>query len=102
MKQQIFSIYDEKSEAYNTPFFQNHINQAIRSFSDLSKDPKTTISRHPQDFSLYHIGEYDDVNSSIQSFNEPKFLARATEFNNTITPTEVGANENLNQVQSQR
>jgi len=80
MKLNIFSIYDEKSQAYNSPFFQSAVGQALRSFCDLAKDDKTTISRHPEDYSLYHIGEFDDSTSKIISYNEPRFLARATEY----------------------
>lgn len=80
MKLNIFSVYDEKAQAYNTPFFQAHIGQAIRSFSDLVSDTKTTLNKHPEDYSLYHIGDYDDTNGKIVSFTEPKFLSRATEY----------------------
>lgn len=80
MKLQAFSVYDEKAQAYNTPFFQLQIAQAIRHFSDLSQDTKTTINRHPEDYSLYHIGEWDDDNASLTSFTEPRVQARASDY----------------------
>lgn len=80
MKLNIFSIFDEKAEAYSTPFFQSHVGQALRSFSDLALDDKASISRHPQDYSLYHIGEFDPCSSHIISYPEPRLLARASEF----------------------
>lgn len=80
MEIQMFSIYDEKTEAYSPPFNQTHIGQAIRAFNDTATDQQTVINRHPQDYSLYHIGTFDDATSTMVSFNEPKFLARATEF----------------------
>ncbi len=76
----MFSIYDEKCQTYSSPFTQPHIGQAIRSFNDLSQDKTTSINRHPEDYTLYHIGEFDDSSSNLKSFNEPKFLARASEF----------------------
>jgi len=80
MKLNVFSIYDEKAQAYNAPFFQSAVGQAMRSFCDLAKDEKTSINRHPEDFALYHIGEFDDTDAKIVSFAEPRFLARATEY----------------------
>lgn len=91
MKINTFSIYDEKAQAFNVPFFQTHVGQAIRSFSDLAKDPQSTISRHPEDYHLYHIGEFDDHDAKIVSFNEPRLVARATEFFNHVKPVEVPA-----------
>lgn len=80
MKLNIFSIYDEKAQAYNTPFFQSHVGQAIRGFQDLCKDSQSTLFGHPEDFSLYHVGEFDDNDAKIISFPEPRLVSRATEF----------------------
>ena len=76
-----FAIYDEKAKAYNPPFFQSQIGQAIRTFSDLAKDPKTSIYAHQEDYSLYHIGQYDDSDAKLSNKSEPAILAKATDFN---------------------
>lgn len=77
---QIFAVYDVKAECYNTPFFMSSNGQAIRAFSDMLSDDRTMISKHPDDFSLYHLGEYDDNNGFIQCYQEPRFLHKAIEF----------------------
>lgn len=85
MKLNIFSIYDEKAKAHNTPFFQAHIGQAIRHFQDLSTNTETTINKHPSDYSLYHVGTWDDNNATLTTLTPPKFLSKASEFvNSTI------------------
>lgn len=86
MKIQIFSIYDEKAKAYVNTFFQPHVGQALRAFVNTTKDPKTQIHNNPEDFSLYHIGEFDDSSANIKSFNEPRFLSKATEHVNEPVP----------------
>lgn len=65
MKLGIYSIYDEKAEIHNTPFFQHNDAIAERSYNDLVKDPNTTIGKNPSDYKLYKIGEYDDVTAVI-------------------------------------
>lgn len=80
MEMQIFSIYDEKAKTFNTPFFQHQIGQALRAFSDAVSDVKTTLHNHPEDFRLYHIGVYNDDTSLIESFNEPRVIASATDY----------------------
>lgn len=60
MQINVFSVYDSKAEFYGTPFFMPTVNSAIRAFSDLANDRSTTIFKHPGDFTLFHIGTFDD------------------------------------------
>lgn len=76
----IFSIFDEKAQAFSRPVLFNALGQALRSFSDLAKDKTTDIASHPEDFSLYHIGEFDDADAQIKSYPQPRLIARAAEF----------------------
>jgi len=79
MIQKIFAIRDIKAGNYATPFFMPSNGLAIRAFSDLVSDPKTTINRHPDDFQLFVIGEYDDNSGEIIS-TKPEFLSNASEY----------------------
>lgn len=79
MDLKIFSIYDEKAKAYFPPQFQPQIGQAIRTFTDIVNNPETQLHKHPEDYSLYHIGSFNDDNAKLESLNEPQFLARASE-----------------------
>jgi len=80
MKISIYSIYDSKASAYAPPFFLLRDQQAIRAFSDTAKDPSTQLNRHPADFTLHKIGEFDDQSGKIEACKQPEFLAAATEF----------------------
>lgn len=55
-----FSIYDMKTGVFGTPFFALHIAQAVRSVADVGQDLGTTIGRHPEDYTLYRVGRFDD------------------------------------------
>jgi len=84
MKHEIFSIYDEKSCSYGTPFFAVTRAHAMRSFEDVSKDSQSMISKHPADFGLYCLGDFSPVGGKIVGFVEPVFLVRATDFKREI------------------
>lgn len=55
-----YSIYDRKALQYHPPFYASTDASAVRSLADLANDNQTTVGRHPADYVLYHIGEYDD------------------------------------------
>lgn len=76
----IFSVYDEKGQTFNTPFVQLQIGQALRGFQDAVGNPESSISKHPEDYHLYHIGEFDEFSARIESFPEPRLLARGSEY----------------------
>lgn len=63
---QIFSVYDSAVQAYFRPFFFTKQQEAVRAFADLSNDPKTHVHNHPQDFSLFVIGEFDDATGEVK------------------------------------
>ena len=55
MTNKIYAIYDDKAEAYNTPFPLASDGLAIRAFQEGCKDPRTDLYKYPGDFSLYCI-----------------------------------------------
>lgn len=64
----IFCIYDSKSEAYHMPFFSTTVGQAERSFSDAVVDNTTTFSKHPEDYTLFYCGDFDDSTAEIKGY----------------------------------
>lgn len=84
MKVGVFTIYDKAVLAYNTPFFARHTGEAIRSFTDLCRDPQSNVSRHPEDFSLYSLGTYDD-GSGVFDCTEPVRIVSANELLATLS-----------------
>lgn len=55
-----YSVYDNKALQYHSPFFAVNDATAIRSITDAVNDPQTNLSRHPRDFSLFLVGQWDD------------------------------------------
>lgn len=58
---QSFSIRDNKAETYDLPFQRPNVSVAIRSCIDSLDRADSMWSKHPEDFALYHVGEWDDT-----------------------------------------
>lgn len=74
MKMKIFSVYDSKAGAYLQPFFFNHTGGALRAFSDLCSDVQHTFGKHPEDYTLFELGTYEDDKSSFDIYDTPRSL----------------------------
>lgn len=61
----MFTVFDQKAKAYLSPFCMAEKGQAIRSFTDLINDGDHQFSKHPEDYTLLFIGEYDDETAAI-------------------------------------
>lgn len=82
----IFSIYDKKAVAYNQPYFFPQTGQALRAFADLVNDNTSPLCRHPEDFALFHIGEYNDNTGVITPVTpNPIHIEEALNVKNKIT-----------------
>lgn len=78
MKYGIFAIYDVKTEAYMTPFFMGTDAAAVRSFGDALKNPDMPFGRHPADYTLFRIGQFNDHRGQVEGQN-PESLGTALE-----------------------
>ncbi len=65
MKYKIYTTYDSKSESYTLPFYYPLDAQAIRTFTDWVNDPDHPFGKHPEDYTLFSIGEYDATMATV-------------------------------------
>ena len=72
-----FAIRDSKAEYFNTPFFQKSHGEAERSFKQLTNDNQSTVSKYPEDFDLYYLGEYDDNTGTLAALESPQHVTKA-------------------------
>lgn len=80
MKLKVFSVYDEKACAFSSPFNMAHKGQAMRAFQDLIQDGKSMVSKHPGDFKLYELGEFDDNSGKYVNQAQPVYICIGSEF----------------------
>lgn len=65
MKKVYYSIYDTASGVYNQPFLQHSDKEAKRSFEQLATDDETQIGKHPEDYYLVRVGQFDDTKGTL-------------------------------------
>lgn len=82
MLHKIFTVYDSKSEVYSKPFMLKTKGEAMRGFVDVSNDKESAIGQHPEDYSLFEIGEFDDGSANIVNHDANVSLGVAIEFVN--------------------
>lgn len=69
MIQFLVSVQDRASSTFARPFVVPHRNIAVRDFTDEVNrvDPQNPLNKHPDDYDLYFLGEFDDSTGAISS-----------------------------------
>lgn len=74
-----YSIRDQKGEIFNLPFFKITHGQAERDFESLVNDGKSSVNAYPEDYDLYHVGEYDDQKGIFVPLETPIHMIKAVQ-----------------------
>lgn len=82
MKIEIFTILDEIALAYIPPFFQATREVAQRSFMIAVNDRDSTFAKSPKDYTLFHIGTFDDENATVEMLPIKVNLGTGLQFKN--------------------
>lgn len=81
MLMKMYSVFDAKTATFCQPFYSVSDAAAIRSFSDSVNDgsnPNNQWHKHPEDFSLFLIGEFLDDSASLRPVHPPVSLVTAS------------------------
>lgn len=68
----MFSVFDSKIKAFDPPFIMRNAAEAIRSFElavNHSDNAKGKIATFPEDFVLFEIGEWSDVEGTFKLYD---------------------------------
>jgi len=79
----MFTVYDSKAEAYLPPFFLRSTGEAVRSYEHVCNDPNHAFFKHPADYTLFCVGEFDDNSCSINVLQAIENLGCAIEYKNS-------------------
>jgi len=75
----IFTIHDSKAGAYLPPIFCQTAAVAIRSFRQAAIEPTHQFHMFAADFTLFQIGEFDQLTGEIAMFESKISLGNALE-----------------------
>lgn len=77
---QIFSVYDVKAESYLQPFYMKTIAMALREFETVINNPQHQFHQYPEDYVLFHTGQFYEDTGLIESKASPESLGVGIEF----------------------
>ena len=80
MKLVVYSIRDSKSEIFSQPMYMVTPGVAIRMFGDEVGNPNSNLNKHPEDFALFRLGQFDDSTGALESEVQPVQIALALDF----------------------
>lgn len=55
-----YSVFDNCSKTYTQPFHLARNEQAVRAFSDAVNSKDHQFAQHPEDYTLFCLGSFDD------------------------------------------
>lgn len=85
-KLRVFSVYDSKVESYMQPWYARTIAEAQRDWVRVCNDGESMMSKHPSDYTLFQIGDYDDQTASITPLKALHPVSTALEAKRIETP----------------
>lgn len=70
-KLKMFSCYDSKIGVWMNPMVFQHVGQAERTWIEICTQKDSLPGKHPVDFTLFQIGEFDDESGVVTSLSAP-------------------------------
>ena len=67
VKHEMFVVFDRASAVYAGPFLHQTIKVAERWFMDVCSNKDNQIAQHPDDFTLMHVGSFNDGTAQFES-----------------------------------
>lgn len=69
MKLIVCAVFDKMTGAFMQPFFTRTNYEAVRNFKDAVTDGSTVFNKHPEDYCLFKLAEFDDNTGTLVSLD---------------------------------
>lgn len=83
-KAKMYLLKDEKSNSYGYPFTAKTRGLCIRDIQDELAGGQRIWAKHPQDFSLFEIGDYDELTGQIELYETKNCLGLLQDFRQSL------------------
>ena len=70
----IFGVRDRAVDSFGQPIFAVAAGAVVRSFTDEIQKDGTEFNRHPDDYDLYELGEFEQ-STGVFTTHEPRMIA---------------------------
>lgn len=75
----VASVFDSATKVYFQPFYARSRAEAIRSFAECANQEGHPFCKHPGDFTLFIIAEWDEDTGKFENLVAPDCLGTALE-----------------------
>lgn len=82
MTLKVYSVFDSKAGAFLQPFFCVNRAVALRSFMTAVQDERSEFHRYAADFTLFEVGEWDQMDGKLSCFDVKENLGLASQYLN--------------------
>lgn len=91
MVKKVLTVFDSKSGVYLPPMQWVSVGAALRDIAD-SATPESPIGKHPADFTIFELGEFEDTTGAYSLLDAKKNHGTVQELlGKTETPKRVKA-----------
>jgi hypothetical protein len=71
-----YSIYDRAVESFAPPFCAPNPAVAERMFRDAAQEKESLWNKHPEDFQLFEVGNFDQDTAQLIGHNVPLLICK--------------------------
>lgn len=77
MKMVLLAVRDSKADAFEPPIAVMHVGVGMRWFADQVRDGSTAYGKHPEDYSLWKVGDFSTGDGLVAGVFPPEKLVEA-------------------------
>lgn len=84
MKLTVCAIRDSAVDAYMRPFFVPSTAVAVRIFRDEVLRPESEMFKHPEDYTLWELGAFEEESGVFEQFSQQRQLLRGQDVKEVV------------------
>lgn len=82
--QNLYCLYDSAARRYFPPFLSDNNDTAQRYLKSSLTSTDSVIAQHPDDYSLYMVGDFDPDSGQIDVVDQPILVCHASQINSKL------------------
>lgn len=96
------SVYDSKVKVWSQPHLFVNRGAMLRAWEEAANDPQSPFSKHPADFTMFVVGEWNDETGQAVMFHAQESLGTALQFKRDQQLPFMANVENINRQEAQQ